>query len=125
MHGPGRRPSRLAALAPQGDGDGAEDGSARSGTLRQERDALTASTQDWAAFSPAARISGFCLFMKSSRRRSVAPLALDTRCHLIASTGSAGTPRPETRIWARRFCAIALPLRAARVRKAAEAASSL
>ncbi len=48
--------------------------------------------------------------MKSSRLRSLAPPALETRCHLIASTGSAGRPRPTARMRASRFCAIGAAL---------------
>src|SRR5215213_302938 len=60
--------------------------SARRGTLRQGRGscaACSASIHGFAAFSPAARVSGSCLSTNSSSFRSVAPAALETRCHLI------------------------------------------
>ena len=46
-------------------------------------------------------------------------------CHLTASVGSAGMPRPAIRIRARRFCAIGLPRCAAFRNSRAAAASSL
>ena len=87
--------------------------------------ALIASSQGCAAFSAAARTSGFCFCANSSSGMSLTPPALATMCHLIASTGSARMPRPTARMLASRFCATALPLRAAFCRSAAAAASSL
>ena len=81
--------------------------------LRQERDALIASSHGCAAFWPAARTSGGCFCTKASSGRSLTPPALATICHLIASTGSACSPRPMARTLASRFCATGLPLRAA------------
>src|SRR5262249_29727656 len=100
-------------------------GSARRCAARQDRDCLIASSHGAAAFSPAARTSGVCFCTKSASAKSVAPPALEMRCHLMAATGSAGRPRPLARRLARRFCAIGLPLRAAFLRSAMAACSSL
>src|SRR5215813_13663542 len=91
-------------------------GSACRQRSRQERDArnsLSASTQGFAAFSPAARMSGGCCCTKASSGTSLTPPALAMMCHLIACTGLGFAPRPAARMLARRFCAIGLPLRAA------------
>src|SRR5215468_7287050 len=91
-------------------------GSACRQRSRQERDArnsLSASTQGFAAFSPAARTSGGCCCTKASSGTSLTPPALAMMCHLTACTGLGFAPRPTARMLARRFCAIGLPLRAA------------
>ena len=46
---------------------------------------------------------------RASSSGSLAPAALAMMCHLIASAGSAGRPRPAIRMRASRFCAIGLP----------------
>src|SRR6266851_7859236 len=81
------------------------------------------SIQGFAAFSAAARVSADCFCAKSSRNVSLAPPALEIRCHLIASTGSAAVPRPAASTRASRFCAIGLP-RMAALRKSATASGS-
>ncbi len=43
----------------------------------------------------------------------MAPAALETMCHLTASLGSTGAPRPVARMRASRFCASGAPRRAA------------
>src|SRR5215472_4157491 len=91
-------------------------GSACRQRSRQERDArnsFSASIQGFAAFSPAARMSGGCCCTKASSGTSLTPPALAMMCHLIACTGLGFAPRPTARMLARRFCAIGLPLRAA------------
>src|ERR1700745_3658621 len=105
-----------ALNARSGEHDGGGLGSACRRRSRQERDArnsLSASTQGFAAFSPAARMSGGCCCTNASSGTSLTPPALAMMCHLIACTGLGFAPRPTARMLARRFCAIALPLRAA------------
>src|SRR6266852_1127510 len=108
-------------------GLGLTSGSARSGRPRQERDSrasLMASSQGFAAFSAAVRMSGACFWANVSSGTSPTPPALATMCHLIAWTGSAGSPRPIARMLASRFCAMGLPLRAAFFKSAAAVGSS-
>src|SRR5262244_268397 len=103
-------------------------GSACRQRSRQERDArnsLSASTQGFAAFSPAARTSGGCCCTKASSGTSLTPPALAMMCHLIACTGLGFAPRPTARMLARRFCAIGLPLRAAFASRTAASCSFL
>src|SRR5260370_12665962 len=91
-------------------------GSACRRRSRQERDArnsLRASTQGFAAFSPAARMSGGCCCTNASSGTSLTPPALAMMCHLIACTGLGFAPRPAATMLARRFCATGLPFPAA------------
>src|SRR5262249_23931292 len=85
----------------------------RSRQEREARNSLSASTQGFAACSPAARTPGGCCCTKASSGTSLTPPALAMMCHLIACTGLGFAPRPAARMLARRFCAIGLPLRAA------------
>ena len=64
-----------------------------------------------------------CLAAKTSRSGSLSPAALAMRCHLIASVGLAGVPRPAIKMRASRFCAMALP-RFAALRKRSAATNS-
>src|ERR1700730_995980 len=91
----------------------------------EARASLMASSQGFAAFSAAVRISAVCFSTNRSSGISLTPPALATMCHLIASTGSALRPRPTAKTLARRFCARGLPLRAAFCSSAAANASFL
>ena len=86
---------------------------------------LITSSQGFAAFSPAARVSASRLLTKSSSSRLVSPRAFDIRCYLVASTGFAEAPRPVARMRARRSWAMGLPRSAARRNRAAAATSYL
>src|SRR5262249_53940078 len=92
---------------------------------RQGRDDDIEAIHGFAAFSPASRSAGASFRTNSSSQESERPAALATMCHLAASTGLAGTPRPAARMRAYRFWATALPRLAALRMMAAAPASSL